>query len=138
MSALPELELSELELEMETTSPLDEAPDELLDESAAGALAAMQNSCKALSSPLSSQVCTTRTLRFFPLSLRVLRLRVWKRLRSPDFAAAHAEATQAKMEKKHPVTVYSFHNHICVGSRNATREKNHGISASSKEVQNCI
>ena len=45
MSALPELELSELELEMETTSPLDEAPDELLDESAAGALAAMQNSC---------------------------------------------------------------------------------------------
>ena len=34
MSALPELELSELELEMETTSPLDEAPDELLDESA--------------------------------------------------------------------------------------------------------
>ena len=80
MSALPELELSELELEMETTSPLDEAPDELLDESAAGALAAMQNSCRALSSPLSSQVCTTRTLRFFPLSIRVLRLRVWKRL----------------------------------------------------------
>ena len=95
MSALPQPELSELELEMETTSPLDEDPDELLDESAAGALAAMQNSCRALSSPLSSQVCTTRTLRFFPLSLRVLRLRVWKRLRSPDFAAAHAEATQA-------------------------------------------
>ena len=99
MSALPELELSELELEMETTSPLDEAPDELLDESAAGALAAMQNSCRALSSPLSSQVCTTRTLRFFPLSLRVLRLRVWKRLRSPDFAAAHAEATPRIREK---------------------------------------
>ena len=56
MSALPELELSELELEMETTSPLDEAPDELLDESAAGALAAMQNSCRALSSPLSSHL----------------------------------------------------------------------------------
>ena len=89
MSALPELELSELELDLEATSPLDEAPDELLDESAAGVLAAMQISCRALS----SQVCTTRTLRFFPLSLRVLRLRVWKRLRSPDFAAAHAEAT---------------------------------------------
>ena len=80
--ALPELELSELELALELTSQLYEAPDELLDESAAGALAAMQISCAALSSTLSSQVCTTRTLRFFPLSLRVLRLRVWKRLGS--------------------------------------------------------
>ena len=60
VSALSELELSELELELEATSPLDEAPDELLDESAAGALAAMQMSCTALSSPLSSQVCMTR------------------------------------------------------------------------------
>ena len=90
---LPELELSELELALGLPPPLDEAPDELLDESVAGALAAMQISCRALSSPLSSQVCTTRTLRFLPLSLRVLRLRVWKCLRSPDFAAAHAEAT---------------------------------------------
>ena len=32
MSELPELELSELELELETTSPLDEAPDEAPDE----------------------------------------------------------------------------------------------------------
>ena len=60
MSALPELELSQLELEQEATSPLDEAPEDLPNESAAGALAAMQISCRALSSPLSSQVCTTR------------------------------------------------------------------------------
>ena len=40
VAALPELELSELELALELPSPLDEAPDELLDESAAGALAA--------------------------------------------------------------------------------------------------
>ena len=112
VSALPELELSELELELETTSPLDEAPDELLDESAAGALAAMQISCRALSSPLSSQVCTTRTLHFFPLSLRVLRLRVWKRLRSPDFAAACS--TGSKNGKKAPCHCLQFSQpHLC-------------------------
>ena len=64
-----------------------------MDESAEGALAAMHISCGALSSPLSSQFCTTRTLRFLPVSPCILRFRFWKCPRSPDFVAAHTEAT---------------------------------------------
>ena len=41
MLELPELELSELELALELLSPLDEAPNKLRDELAAGSLAAM-------------------------------------------------------------------------------------------------
>ena len=58
---------------------------------------------------VSSQVSRAGTLRLFPLSNK----------------------------KKHPVTFYTFHNHMCCLGEHRKRKK-HAGSASSKEVQSGI
>ena len=85
-------ELSELQAELELSpDERDESEDEPEDESAAGRASDMNISSKALS----SQVNILGTLHFSPCQSASCACHRPKWRRSPDFAAAQAEATEA-------------------------------------------